>query len=104
MGWMGPVVVDQQHEGWVVPVFADGAQGAGTTSARGVLVACRPDDGPRNGDRVRLGPVLAIFRRCDSRWWRWLVDMNSPMPRGRGSSRCCPEPGNGVAGGGITAR
>jgi hypothetical protein len=54
MGWMGPVVDDQDHEGWVVPVFADGAQGAGTTSARGVLVARRPDDGPRNGDRVRL--------------------------------------------------
>ncbi len=54
MGWMGPVVNGQEHEGWVVPLFADGAQGAGTTSARGVLVARRPDDGPRDGDRVRL--------------------------------------------------
>jgi hypothetical protein len=43
-----------EHEGWVVPLFADGAQGAGTSSARGVLVARRPDDGPRDGDRVCL--------------------------------------------------
>ena len=54
MGWMGPVVDGQEHEGWVVPLFADGAQGAGTTSARGVLIARRADDGPCNGDRVRL--------------------------------------------------
>ncbi|NEK86479.1 hypothetical protein GCU60_12050 [Blastococcus saxobsidens] len=54
MGWMGPVVDGQEHEGWVVPLFADGAQGAGTSSARGRLIARRPDDGPCNGDRVRL--------------------------------------------------
>ena len=54
MGWMGPVVDGQEHEGWVVPLFADGAQGAGTSSARGVLVARRPDDAPCDGDRVRL--------------------------------------------------
>ena len=54
MGWMGPVVDDQAHEGWVVPLFADGAQGAGTSSARGLLIARRPHAGPRNGDRVRL--------------------------------------------------
>ena len=54
MGWMGPVVDGQEHEGWVVPLFADGAQGAGTSSARGRLVARRPDDGPCDGDRVRL--------------------------------------------------
>ncbi|SDY74128.1 hypothetical protein SAMN05661080_04458 [Modestobacter sp. DSM 44400] len=54
MGWIGPVVDDQEHEGWVVPLFADGAQGAGASSARGVLVARRPDHGPCNGDRVRL--------------------------------------------------
>ena len=54
MGWMGPVVDGQEHEAWVVPLFADGAQGAGASSARGVLVARRSDDGPRNGDRVRL--------------------------------------------------
>jgi hypothetical protein len=54
MGWMGPVADGQEHEGWVVPLFADGAQGAGTSSARGVLIARRPDDGPGNGDRVRL--------------------------------------------------
>jgi hypothetical protein len=34
MGWMGPVVDGQEHEGWVVPLFADGAQGAGTSSDR----------------------------------------------------------------------
>jgi hypothetical protein len=54
MGWMGPVVDGQEHEGWVVPLFADGAQGAGASSARGMLVARRPDDVPRDGDRVRL--------------------------------------------------
>ena len=54
MGWMGPVADGQEHEGWVVPLFADGAQGAGTSSARGVLIARRPDDGPCDGDRVRL--------------------------------------------------
>ena len=54
MGWMGPVVDGQEHEGWVVPLFADGAQGAGTSSARGRLIARRPDDGPCNGDRMRL--------------------------------------------------
>ncbi|CCG05176.1 hypothetical protein [Blastococcus saxobsidens] len=54
MGWMGPVADGQEHEGWVVPVFADGAQGPGASSARGVLVARGPDDGPCNGDRVRL--------------------------------------------------
>jgi hypothetical protein len=53
MGWIGPVVGDVQHEGWVVPRFADGAEGAGTSSSRGILVA-RTDDEPRNGDRVRL--------------------------------------------------
>ena len=54
MGWMGPVADGQEHEGWVVPLFADGAQGAGTSSARGLLVVRRPDDGPGDGDRVRL--------------------------------------------------
>jgi hypothetical protein len=54
MGWMGPVVDGQEQEGWVVPLFADGAQGAGASIARGVLVARRPDEGPCNDDRVRL--------------------------------------------------
>jgi hypothetical protein len=54
MGWIGPVADGQQHEGWVVRLFADGAQGAGTSSARGILIARRPDDGPCDGDRVRL--------------------------------------------------
>jgi hypothetical protein len=54
MGWMGPVADGQEHEGWVVPLFADGAQGAGTSSARGLLIARRPGDGPCDGDRVRL--------------------------------------------------
>ncbi len=54
MGWIGPVVNGQEHEGWVVPLFADGAQGAGTSSARGLLIARRPNAWPCNGDRVRL--------------------------------------------------
>ncbi len=39
MGWLGPVVGGVQHEGWVVPLFADGAQAAGTSSAPGILIA-----------------------------------------------------------------
>ena len=35
MGWMGPVVDGQEHEGWVVPLFADGAQGAGLVGEPG---------------------------------------------------------------------
>ncbi|GAB3312760.1 hypothetical protein GCM10027451_25900 [Geodermatophilus aquaeductus] len=54
MGWMGPVVDGQEHEGWVVPLFTDGAQGPGTSSARGLPIARRPNDGPGDGDRVRL--------------------------------------------------
>ncbi len=54
MGWMGPVVDGQEHEGWVVPLFADGAQGAGTSSARGLLIPRRPDDRPRDRDRMQL--------------------------------------------------
>ena len=34
MGGMGHVVNGQEHEGWVLPLFADGAQGAGTSSDR----------------------------------------------------------------------
>jgi hypothetical protein len=34
MGWMGP----DNHEGWVVPLFADGAEGAGVSSGEGILV------------------------------------------------------------------
>ncbi len=49
----------QEHEGRVVPLFADGAEGVGASSARGVLVARRPDDGRRKGDRVRRGLISA---------------------------------------------
>lgn len=34
MGWMGP----DGHEGWVVPLFADGAEATGTESGAGLLV------------------------------------------------------------------
>lgn len=49
MGWLGPVVGNVQHEGYVVPFFADGVEGAGSYSNRGVLVdfdrdEWRPDD------------------------------------------------------------
>lgn len=45
MGWIGP----GEHEGWVVPVFADGIEGIGTTGSLGVLVdfdrdEWRPDE------------------------------------------------------------
>jgi hypothetical protein len=55
MGWFGPTIGGVEHEGWVVPVFADGAEGAGTWGAQGVLVARKPGEGPSNGDRVQLG-------------------------------------------------
>ena len=54
MGWMGRDVGGQEHEGGVVPILADGAHGAGASSACGVLVARRRQDGPPDGDRVRL--------------------------------------------------
>jgi hypothetical protein len=41
MGWMGPIVGDVDHEGWVVPLYADGAEGTGTSSGRGYLVRDR---------------------------------------------------------------
>jgi hypothetical protein len=53
MGWIGPVIGNVEHEGWVVPLFADGAEGAGTSGSQGVLVARRAGE-PGNGDRVRL--------------------------------------------------
>ncbi len=77
MGWIGPVVNGQEHEGWVVPLFADGAQGAGTISARGLLIARRPDDGPGNGDRVRLTYRAGCTDGWHGRHWR------SPRPTAR---------------------
>lgn len=53
MSWMGPTVGDVEHEGWVVPLFADGAEGAGSSGSQGVQVA-RRDGHLVNGDRVRL--------------------------------------------------
>ncbi|WP_249068720.1 hypothetical protein [Modestobacter muralis] len=50
---MGPTVGDVAHEGWVVPLFADGAEGAGSSGSQGVQVARRADH-QVNGDRVRL--------------------------------------------------
>jgi hypothetical protein len=55
MGWLGPVVGGVEHEGWVVPLFADGAEGAGTSSGSGILVARRPRQGP--GRRHAGAPV-----------------------------------------------
>jgi hypothetical protein len=82
----------QEHEGRVVPLFADGAEGVGASSARGVLVARRPNDGRRKGDRVRRGIVLAssparlclgrrvMYRRQDMD--RWLTEQQqAPSPR-----------------------
>ena len=66
MGWMGPVVDGQEHEGWVVPLFADGAQGAGTSSARGVLVARRPDDA--HAPRLPGGAVKQVLADTVSVW------------------------------------
>jgi len=53
VGWMGPTVGDVAHEGWVIPLFADGAEGAGSSGSQGVQVARRAGH-LINGDRVRL--------------------------------------------------
>ena len=82
----------QEHEGRVVPLFADGAQGVGASSARGVLVARRPDDGRRKGDRFTVRPRLGvepggfrlgrrvIFRRQDVDLWL-TEQQQAPSPR-----------------------
>jgi hypothetical protein len=62
MGYMGPVVGDVQHEGWVVPFFADGAESAGTTSNRGVLVDFDRDEWRPDSD------VIGWRAGCDCGW------------------------------------
>lgn len=51
MGYTGPTVDGVSHEGWVVPLFAGGVEGAGVSGGQGILVRLpdgreewRPDD------------------------------------------------------------
>jgi hypothetical protein len=65
MGWLGPLVGDVQHEGWVVPIFADGAEGAGTTSSHAVLVARRDEE----AEQWRPAEaVVGWVPRCECGW------------------------------------
>lgn len=70
LGWLGPVVGNVQHEGWIVPLFADGAEGAGTSSAHGILVGRRPRHGSAAGmPAPRAGePGTAVL--VDGEEWR----------------------------------
>lgn len=101
MGWLGPVVGDVEHEGWVVPVFGDGVEGAGSSSARGVLVdfdrdEWRPDEevaawragcacgwrGPlwtriKTGDSARPDPWVDGPKRLIHNPGEWPADLDS---------------------------
>jgi hypothetical protein len=78
MGWIGP----GEHEGWVVPLFADGAQGAGSSGSKGVLV-----QGPDGAQEWR--PDVAVVgwaAGCECGWRgpTWTrVTPNHANPAGR---------------------
>lgn len=64
MGWLGPVVGNVQHEGWVVPLFADGAEGNGSSSAAGIYVST-----PSGVDEVRPDAAVVGWRAgCECEW------------------------------------
>lgn len=60
MGWMGPVVNGQAHEGWVVPLFADSA-------GQRTLLAIDLNGEP-------LAPLRALKRSLSS----WALGGNTP--------------------------
>lgn len=63
MGWSGP----GEHEGWIVPLFADGLEGEGTSSARGILVR----DPATNTGKEDWRPYAAVVgwaAGCECGW------------------------------------
>lgn len=59
MGWMGP----GNHEGWIVPLFADGAEGTGCSGSDGVQVNL--------GDGAEWRPDAAVVgyaAGCECGW------------------------------------
>lgn len=64
MGWLGPVVNGVEHEGYVVPFFPDGEEGAGSYSSRGIQV------GEYDEDRWRPDADVAGHRAGCACGWR----------------------------------
>jgi len=83
VGWIGPVVGNVQHEGWVVPLFADGAEGNGSSSGRGVHVST-----PGGEDDVRPDAAVVGYRAgCECGWrgpvWTRVQSAEQADPRRR---------------------
>lgn len=66
MGWLGPVVGNTQHEGYVLPLFADGQEGSGTSSGRGYHVG--EYDGTDAGDWRPSSEVTGWVAACECGW------------------------------------
>ena len=62
MGYIGPVAGDVQHEGWVIPFFADGAESAGSSGSRGILVDFDRDEWRPDSE------VVGWRAGCDCGW------------------------------------
>jgi hypothetical protein len=58
MGRCGP----GEHEGWVVPLFADGREGVGSSGSRGVLVQVHPEEWRPDAD------VIGWRAGCECGW------------------------------------
>lgn len=66
MGWLGPVVGNVQHEGYVLPLFADGQEGSGVSSGRGYHVG--EYDGTDAGDWRPAEQVTGWRAACECGW------------------------------------
>jgi hypothetical protein len=66
MGWLGPVVGNTQHEGYVLPLFADGQEGSGVSSGRGYHVG--EYDGTDDGDWRSAEQVTGWHAACECGW------------------------------------
>ena len=66
MGWLGPVVGNTQHEGYALPLFADGQEGSGVSSGRGYHVG--EYDGTDVGDWRTSEQVTGWRAACECGW------------------------------------